>query len=152
MRKRTIGIMAGLLAVFLSVPALAQQTRRDQPEQRSEDLLDKLDETRVQVELLEMEVAADKKLVQKMLEAHTEARLQRGGQPEEPKPDIERLTRMLEEVRANFVQKSMELSRAKRRLAELEERRPKAAKVPTADRRIRAIERIINEILREVED
>src|SRR3954447_19741185 len=118
-------------------------------EQRSEDILDKLDESRVQVELLEMEVAADKKLVQKMLEVHTEARLQRGDQPDERKADIERLTRMLEEVRADFVKKSMELSRARRRLAELEERagRPDAAKG-----RIKAIERIINEILREVED
>jgi len=43
----------------------------------------------------------------------------------------------------------MELSRARRRLAELEERtgRPDATKG-----RVRAIERIINEILREVED
>jgi hypothetical protein len=152
MRKRTIGIMAGLLAVFLSVPALAQQTRRDQPEQRSEDLLDKLDETRVQVELLEMEVAADKKVIQKMMEVSTEARLQRGDQPEERKADIERLTRMLEEVRAHFVQKSLELRRARRHLAELEGKRPEATKAATADRRIKAIERIINEILREVED
>jgi hypothetical protein len=152
MRTRAIGIMAGVLAVILAVPAMAQQPPRDQPEQKTEELLDQLDEVRIQVELLEMEVAADKKVVQKMMEVLTEARLQRGDQPEERKADIVRLTGMLEEVRADFVKKSMELSRAKRRVSELEERRPKAAKVPTADRRIRAIERIISEILREVED
>ena len=148
MRTRAIGIMAGLLAVILAGPALAQEPPRDQPEQQSETLLDQLDEARIQVELMEMEVAADKRVVQKLMEASTEARLQR----DEPKADIERLTRMLEEVRADFVKKSMELSRARRHLAELEGKRPEATKAATADRRIRAIERIISEILREVED
>ena len=152
MRTRSIGIMTGVLAVILASPALAQQPPRDQPKQKTEELLDKLDEARVQVELLEMEVAADKKLVQKILEIHTEARLQRGDQPEERKADIERLTRMHEEIRTHFAQKSLELSRARRHLEELEGKRPEATKAATADDRIRVIERIINEILRKVED
>jgi hypothetical protein len=154
MRTRAIGIVVGVLAIILTVPALAQEPSRDQPGQQSEDLHDQLDEARVQVELLEMEVAADKRHFQKLLDVLREAGLQRGDQPEERKADVERLKRMLEEVRMHFAVTSKELSRARRHLAELEGRagRPREDKVSNAERRIRAIERIISEILREVED
>jgi hypothetical protein len=155
MRKRTIGIMAGLLVVFLSVPALAQQPPSD--EERSEQI----DEARARIEIMEIELTVEKQqLVQAMqFLKSVELPVRGSAEPELTNEQkkwneefVERVQVGVKEHQAMYVEMSKELGRAKRRLAELEGKRPESAKVPTSERRIRAIERIINEILREVED
>jgi hypothetical protein len=64
MRKRAIGIMTGLLAVILLVPALAQ----DEPkQQRSEERYEQIDQARARIEIMEIDLAVEKQqLVQAM--------------------------------------------------------------------------------------
>jgi hypothetical protein len=125
----------------------------DEPKVRGrQEAIDELDETRIQMELLELEVEADKKLLRESIPAVKKAEIQRAltRPARDGEANIDNLNkRAIEEVRADFVQKSKELSRAKRRVTELEER---VGRTDAAKGRIRAIERIIGEILREVED
>jgi ATP phosphoribosyltransferase len=158
MRMRAIGVMAGLLAVIHLVPAQAQ----DEPkQQRSEKRYEQIDEARARVEVIEMELAAENHQLTQALKFLKSAELPVRGSTE-PEPSDEQKKRYEEfvdrtqvgvkEHQARYVEMSKELGRAKRHLAALEGKRPETAKAPTAERRIRAIERIINEILREVED
>jgi hypothetical protein len=155
MRKRTIGIMTGLLAVFLSVPALAQKPPA------VEERYEQIDEARARIEIMEIDLTVEKQqLVQAMqfLKA-VELPVRESAEPESTDEQkkrkdefVLRIHAGVKEHQARYVEMSKELGRAKRHLAELEGKRTEAAKSPTAERRIRAIERIINEILREVED
>jgi hypothetical protein len=158
MRTRSIGIMTGLLAVILPVSALA----RDEPDQkRSEERYEQIDEARARIEIMEIDLTVEKQQLVQAMQFLKSVELPVRG-PAEPELTneqkkrneefVDRVQVGVKEHQARYVEMSKELGRAKRHLAELEGKRPETAKAATAERRIRAIERIIGEILKEVED
>src|SRR3954449_10785753 len=79
MRTRSIGIMTGLLAVILSVPALAQQPHSD------EERYEQIDEARARIEIMEIDLTVERQqLVQAMQFLKTVELPVRG--PAEPEP------------------------------------------------------------------
>ena len=161
MKMRAIILSLTLLGLA-TAPMRGQEPDRQQPD----DLLDRIDEARIRVDLLEMEVAADRRLFQKMLEVLRETELLQvqgvasgpvigGSSPEEREVNIARYERKLDEVRDRFVERSRELGRERRRVAELEGRRdgrPGAAASPVEDdRRGRAPARLLEQFLKELE-
>ena len=98
---------------------------------RQQSLLDQLDDARINRDLQEMEVAADKAQIQKMMTVLRETELMPiqgfsqgpiigGSDPEERAANLEKYKQKLDHVCADFVIKSKELSRERRRVAELE--------------------------------
>ena len=98
---------------------------------RQQSLLDQLDDARINRDLLEMEVAADKTQIQKMMTVLRETELTPiqgfsqgpvigGSDREERAANLEKYRSKLDRVCADFVIKSKELSRERRRAAELE--------------------------------
>lgn len=149
----------------LECTRLALNLARDEPtrgETRQRERLDELDEARVNVELLEMEVDADRDQIRKMVKALNEAELQ--GIPgfadltstrSKFKIDIDEYKKRLAEVRSRFADRSTKLARERRRLAELEKGVTIASTPPPAptprEFGMKDVDRALDLILRGVE-
>jgi hypothetical protein len=135
---------------------------------RQQSLVDQLDDARINCDLLEMEVAADKAQIEKMMTVLRETELLSvqgfsqgpvlgGSDREEREANVEKYKKKLDRVCAEFVIESKELSRERRRVAELEAElgltpAPNLAPAPArAARSISDAERVLDLILRGVE-
>jgi hypothetical protein len=173
MKTRAVGIMTGLLAVFLLVPALAQ----DKPkEQQSEELYDQLDEARLNVELLSLDLDAEKNQLRqhnKMVNSEHDLAVGFGmgfggggggfnGKPMSPE-DAEKerqksfaeLREQYDQLKVSTLETSKKLRRERRRVAELEKQLgepPSPESRPDLDRRLRDVEQKLDRILKELEE
>jgi hypothetical protein len=141
-------------------------------EAKRQRLLDELDDARINGDLLALEVEADKAQIQRMMTVLRETELMAiqgfsqgpviGGSAEKREEAIDRYRQKLDQVSRNFVIKSKELSRERRRVADLEAQLGLAAAGPPASpaaaprstRAVRSLadaERVLDLILRGVE-
>jgi len=139
---------------------------------RQQGLLDQLDDARINRDLLEMEVAADKAQIEKMMTVLRETELLPiqgfsqgpvigGSDQEERAANLEKYKKKLDRVCAEFVIESKELSRERRRVAALEAElgltaaasgAPNPTPAPArAARSLADAERVLDLILRGVE-
>jgi hypothetical protein len=109
---------------------------------RSPELLDELDEARINMDLLKMEVEADRKQIERMMTVLGETKLQEiqglsrgpiigGNYPDEREARIKQFEEGLGETRSHFVTKSKQLARERRRVAALEDQLGLCPKLPT---------------------
>lgn len=139
---------------------------------RQQSLFDQLDDARINCDLLEMEVAADKAQIEKMMAVLRDSELSPiqefslgpvigGSNADERAANLERYKKKLDRVRTDFVTGSKELSRERRRRAALEAElgltaaasaAPSPAVAPArAARSLADAERVLDLILRGVE-
>ena len=171
MKTRAVGIMAGLLAVFLLVPALAQ----DEPkQQRSEELYDQLDEARLNVELLTLELDAEKHQLRQQAPMIKNLVFGYGagfggsgegvsfyGKPPSPEEAEKERQKALSEFREQYnqlkvatLETSKKLRRERRRVSELEKRLgepPTPESHPDLDRRLKDVDQKLDRVLRVLE-
>ncbi len=135
---------------------------------RQQSLLDQLDDARINRDLLEMEVAADKAQIEKMMtvlrdtellpiQGFSQGPVIGGSDRDERAANLEKYKKKLDRVCAEFVIESKELSRERRRAAALEAElgltaAPDPAPPPArAARSLADAERVLDLILRGVE-
>lgn len=143
MKTRVIGLLVTLSLGMLTVPAMAQQPDDEGGRRRRPDkLAEEIDEARVRVELLEMELQADREHLRRSFTSlrSAESRVRGSGQPEMPEEFREQqakfaaeMRKQIEEEKARFVERSRELAREKRRLEELERRLRPSRREPRGD-------------------
>ncbi len=164
--KRTRTLATAVLALTI-LAGTADPVRGDE---RQQSLLDQLDDARINRDLQEMEVAADKAQIQKMMTVLRETELMPmpgvpdgltigGRDPEQRAANLVKYKQKLDHLCADFVIKSKELSRRQRRVAELEAKLGVTAAAPWAGssgpahapRSLADAERVLDFILRGVE-
>jgi hypothetical protein len=157
----------------LAVPARAEDpdSPRARAEARRQRLLDELDDARINHDLLELEVGADKDQIRRMMTVLRESELARvqnfsqgpvlgsGGGPEGREAVVAQYEKMLDRVHQHFVMKSKELYREERRIVELEAklglaRATSASPAPApgrAERSAAETQRLLDLVLRGIE-
>jgi hypothetical protein len=131
-------------AVVRAEEPTASTRRVPRGESRSgpQELLDELDEARITRDLLEMVVEADRRQIQTMLTVLRDTELHElqgfsggpvlsGSNPDDREARIERYKERLEVTRLEFVSKSKQLARERRRVAGLEDQLGLTTAAPT---------------------
>jgi hypothetical protein len=136
-----VDVGAALVQAEESTPSTRRLPRGESRSGRQE-LLDELDEARINRDLLEMVVEADRKQIQTMLTVLRETELQEvqgfsrgpvlsGNTPEERETRLNRYKEQLEVTQLEFRSKSKQLGRERRRVAELENQLGLTTTAPT---------------------
>jgi hypothetical protein len=129
--------LATALLALTAIGGVSTTTRAEGPlppsrgEPRHERLFDQLDDARINRDLLELEVAADRAQIESMMRILRESELTSiqgfshgpvigGMSPDEREANLQRYRKKLDQVCREFMVKSKELARERRRVAELE--------------------------------